>query len=327
MEKIKRETSGYTHNPSVTSVLNMPAPPLISPLYSGPPPPYSYPSSTASSLVGGDRGASGTGAASYMSPPETRRTSGDEKEPPAPPRLSLPSITEALNGDQQPISISSLLSTSAPPPRVSHVSQSPTSPIVRSYLDNIPKGPPTSFSHQTSSIYRPQEASDRAIRPICSPAVATPNGDSRFPALNPISSKNPYDSHSVAHPPRTVSSPIAYSRPGASPIQHRKPPSPTYTPRPSVPASNVPFGYNVNNTYQPATAFSPTAPGVPTYRTPNLQHSSSWRGTGNDYEREEEIKKAISKETTPPKSTYGEHIKRHLDIYDLESSLNEVSKS
>ena len=306
----------------------MPAP-LISPstIYSGPPPPYSYPSSAASSTVGGDRGGPGTGVGSYVSPPETRRTSGDEKEPSAPQRQSLPSITEALSREQQPISISSLLSTSVPPQKVSHVAQSPTSPIVRSYLDNIPKAPSNAFLHQTPSTYRPHDASDRTVRPICSPAAATPNGDSRFPAINPFPAKSSYDSHQPAHPPRTVSSPTAYSRPGASPIQHNKPLSPIYIPRTSAPASSVPFGYNVNNTYQPAVSFSPTTPGVPSYRTPTLQHSQSWRGVGGDYERVEEIRKAISKESTPPKQAYGEHVKRHLDIYDLESSLNEVRNS
>ncbi|KAL2056029.1 hypothetical protein ABVK25_003671 [Lepraria finkii] len=55
MEKIKRENAGYNHNAPVTTTVNMSAPPLISPssIYSGPPPPYSYPSSTASSVIGG----------------------------------------------------------------------------------------------------------------------------------------------------------------------------------------------------------------------------------------------------------------------------------
>ena len=261
-----------------------------------------------------------------MSPPETRRTSGDEKEPLPSQRQSLPSITEALSGNQQPLSISSLLSTSTPQQKVSQVSQSPTSPVARSYLDNIPKGPPNSFPYQTPSAYRPQDASDRTSRPMFSPAIGTTHSESRFPALNSYTSTNSYGSHHATHSSKIASSPTTYSRPGASPIQHNKAPSPTYDkiPRTSTSSSNIPFGYSVN-TYQPSTSFPPSAPGVPSHRTPTSQHPSSWRSSGHDYERIEEIRKAISKESTPPKQAYGESVKRHLDIFDLESSLNEVS--
>lgn len=108
----------------------MSAPPLISPssIYSGPPPPYSYPSSTASSVIGG--AGSGVGYGNYTSPSETRRTL-HEKEALTSVRQSLPSINEALNtGDQQLISISSLLSTTAPPQKLALVTKSPTTPSV-----------------------------------------------------------------------------------------------------------------------------------------------------------------------------------------------------
>jgi len=330
MEKIKRESLGYNHNPPVTSVLNMPAPPLISPssMYSCPPPPYSYPSSAASSTVGGDRNGIGTGAGTYMSPPETRRTSGDEKEPLPSQRQSLPSITEALSGEQQqPISISSLLSTSAPPQKISLVSQSPISPVGRSFIDTMPKGPPDSFPLHAPSTYRPQETSDRTTRPLYSPAVATTNGDSRIPALNSFPSTSSFDSRQSVQPSRTIPSPSTYSRPGASPLQYHRSTTPIHDkiPRTSASTSNIPFGYSVN-TYQPTTSFSPSTPGLFSYRTPTLQQQPLWRNPVHDYEREEEVRRAISKEGTPPKQAYGESVKRHLDIFDLESSLNEVSK-
>ena len=37
------------------------------------------------------------------------------------------------------------------------------------------------------------------------------------------------------------------------------------------------------------------------------------------------MRKATAKETSPPRPAYGESVKRHLDIFDLETSLNEVS--
>ncbi|KAL6715438.1 hypothetical protein ACLMJK_006399 [Lecanora helva] len=332
IEKIKRESSGYNHKPPVTSVLSMSAP-LISPstVYSGPPPPYSYPSSAASSTVGGDRNGSGAGAGNYMSPPETRRTSGDEKEPLTSQRQSLPSITEALGGEQQPLSISSLLSTSAPQQKAPHTSQNPISPVARSYLDAVPKGPPDSLPHQTSS-HRPQDTPDRTTRamyPSPAPtATATTNTDSRFPSLSTFPSMSSYESY---HPPpsaKTIPSPSTYSRPGASPIQRNKPSSPLVdkVPGTSAAPSNIPFGYNVH-AYQPSTTFGPSTPGVSSYRTPTLQQQSNWRPPyGHPDERMEEIRKAMSKESTPPKQAYGEHVKRHLDIFDLESSLNEIAE-
>lgn len=326
MEKIKREAP-YSHN-SITSALHMPAPPLVSPsIYSGPPPPYSYPSSAASSVVGGGgSGPSAAGAGNHLPQAETRRTSGDDKEHlPASQRLSLPSISEALTGEQQqPISISSLLSSSTPQQKFSLVAKSPTSPVGRSYLESFPKGPPDSFPHHTSS-YRPPQPADRSGGSNYSPRIATSVGDSRYQSMPSL------DSHqSVPPPPRTISSPSHYSRPGASPIQSQQayvPPSPmhekitraTHPP----PASNASFGYGVT-TYQPAYSYPPSTPGVSTYRTPTLPQST-WRNTAPEIERVDEMRKATAKETSPPRPAYGESVKRHLDIFDLETSLNEVS--
>ena len=37
------------------------------------------------------------------------------------------------------------------------------------------------------------------------------------------------------------------------------------------------------------------------------------------------MRNATAKEASPPRPAYGESVKRHLDIFDLETSLNEVS--
>lgn len=332
MEKIKRENS-YGHSVSISSALHMPAPPLISPsIYSGPPPPYSYPSSAASSVVGSNGsgpdvvgGAAGTGR-NYISPPETRRASGDDKDhSPASQRLSLPSISEALTGDQQqPISISSLLSSNTPQPKFSLLPKSPTSPVGRSYLESFPKGPPDSFPQHTSSSYRPSQPTDRASGSNYSPRVPS-LGESRFSAMPSFDSHQP-----VPPPPRTISSPLHYSRPGASPIQSSQsyiPPSSMHEKitraAPQPPVSNTPFGYSVNNN-QLAYSYPQSAPGVSSYRTPTLP-PSTWRSTAPEIERVDEMRKATAKETSPPRPAYGESVKRHLDIFDLETSLNEVS--
>ena len=326
MEKIKRENAVYNHNAPVTTTVNMSAPPLISPssIYSGPPPPYSYPSSTASSVIGGGGGGSGVGHGNYTSPPETRRTS-DQKEAPTSVRQSLPSINEALNtGDQQPISISSLLSTTAPPQKLALVTKSPTSPVGRSYLDSLPKGPPDSFPHHSnSSTYRPQESSDRSSRPMYSPSVVTTHGESRFPAINSISSSSSYDSYpSIQQPTTKATAKINYSRPGASPIQNNPSSSPAYDTVPrSFPSSSAPVGYP---TYQPSYTYPESSPGIPSYRRPTA-NQPTWRGIGSNLERAEEIGRGMTKDSPPPRPAYGESVKRHLDIYDLETSLNDVS--
>lgn len=337
MDKIKRDSALYNHHHPVTSAVSMPAPPLVSPsIYSGPPPPYSYPSSAASSTISGDRGGPGAGPQSYISPPETRRTSGDGKDSlpsdslPS-QRLSLPSITEALGGEQQPISISSLLSTAAPQQKSTLATESPISPIARSYLHNFPKGPLDSFPQSTPSTYRSQEPStDRHVRPMYSPALLTTTSESRFPAINSFSSSNPYDSHPSVPTPRNIASSSTYSRPGASPIQNvqlNRPPSPQHdrVPRTTAASPTAPFGYS-SNVYQPQLPYSfpSSTPGSTSYRTPMLDQPL-WKNSGRDYDRAEEIRRVPWKESPPRGSTYGESVKRHLDNFDLETSLNDVS--
>ena len=325
IEKIKRENAVYGHNGGVTSTVQMSAPPLVSPssMYSGPPPPYSYPTSTASSVIGDGRGGPGIAPGNYMSPPETRRSS-DEKEASASQRQSLPSINEALNtGEQQPISISSLLSTSAPSHKITLVTKSPTSPVNRPFLNSVPKGPPDFFpQHTVSSNHRPQEQADQSTRPLYSPGAVTSHGESRFPTINCLSTARSLDSFHPAKqltsaPPRTD-----YSRPGASPIQNHPVSSPSIETHPrSVAATTASFGYS---TYQPAYAYpASSTSGIPSYRRPTA-HQPTWRGMGGDLDRPEEIRRA-NKESPPPRPAYGESVKRHLDIYDLETSLNDVS--
>ncbi|KAL8707076.1 MAG: hypothetical protein Q9220_007826 [cf. Caloplaca sp. 1 TL-2023] len=108
----------------------MSAPPLASPtsFHSGPPPPYSYSSSTASSVVGGHTNG-------YTSPSIDHRKSNEENEQYQSSRQSLPSIHEALNRDQ-PLSITSLLSQTAAPPPPTVLAQQhspPASPSVPSW--------------------------------------------------------------------------------------------------------------------------------------------------------------------------------------------------
>lgn len=310
LEKIKKESSQYNHKIPVSAALNMPAPPLASPsIYSGPPPPYSYPSSTASSVVGANNG--------YISPPESRRAPEEDKESaaPLPPKpQSLPSISEALS--DQTISISSLLSkpaVSQPPQQAPQAS--PTSPVSRTRPGSTPIRPPLSLTQaQQPPLYRPQEILEKSSRPQYSPRLPNDTQPPRFP---------PSSTQSYVPPqPRTVSSPMTQSYPTASApqLRHSSPPhdaglrsAPSLTSQPPY----SPFHQGYYSYTLPSSNIPPFQPAP----LPPL----TWRSSGSDLDRAVEVNKAISK-GSPKYQTYGETVKRHLDIFDLETSLNEIAE-
>ncbi|KAI4104797.1 MAG: hypothetical protein L6R37_003070 [Teloschistes peruensis] len=87
LDKIKKENSFYNARIPSSTAANVPAPALVSPssMCSGPPPPYSYPSSTASSVVNGYTNGYTNG---YISPPSEPRKpldiEKDQQHPPSP---------------------------------------------------------------------------------------------------------------------------------------------------------------------------------------------------------------------------------------------------
>lgn len=310
-EKIKRESTIY-NNYGIPSA-SMTAPPLVSPStsYSGPPPPYSYPSSAASSSIGGRENLPGppTSSSSYVPSVESRHSYGDEKDAQSAPRHSLPPIREALNSAPN-ISINSLLSsnTAAPERRLQYSTQSPTSPATRSFAEAPPRGPPESSSQPHSATYGPYESHERSNRPTYSPKMNGTYGLGRSSTVG---------SRPVMPPPRPMTSP---PRPGAGVLQNHRPSSPTFNgghpPRYAPPTTS----FDYKPPYQPAYTYPPTTPVTSSYTSSPLQ-THSWRKA--DYDRAEEIRRATAK-TSSPRAAYGESVKRHLDIFDIETSLNEV---
>ena len=289
LDKIQRENS-YNPKAPVTTSINMPAPPLISPsICSGPPPPYSYPSSTASSVVGVSNG--------LVSPPESRRTSDDDKEQPARPRQSLPSIHEALRADQ-PMSISSMLSSAAAPPHASDpvISTSPTS-ITSRYQEHTPTKPATSFSqnHFTPSYHQPS----RRAPSHYSPRTVTDSGVHRPPPINTTSFQ-----------PKVATSPVTAPRSNGMYSSHS---SPRYD---RLPTSNP---QTAQSPYHSAFQYAAQAPPV-TYPVPSMPYPA-WRPPP-DVDQAQAAMNGAPK-TSPP-GAYGATVKRQLDIFDLELSLNEV---
>lgn len=278
----------------------MPAPPLISPstMYSGPPPPYSYPSSTTSSVHGGHGG--------YITPVEPRKTE-EEKEPPAAHRQSLPSIQEALgSGNEAPLSITSLLSKpSALQIPDSNHNQSPTTTIARPYPETS-RGPPHTLTQQSPTTYNIRDCLEK--RTQYSPRASTDSTPSRYPTSN--SHETLYTS---IQPSRT--SPTNPMRPTSQTIPTQQL-SPVYDRAPRGPPSMTsPYPHN----HYPASYPYPSSMGsVSSYQS--LQ-PTSWRA-GGEVDRAEEVRRSAGKPS--PRPQYGESVKRHLEAFDLETSLNEV---
>lgn len=282
-------------------------------MYSGPPPPYSYPSSTASSV---------TGLAGYISPPESRRTSENDKEAPSSHRQSLPSIHEALSAEQ-PLSYSAPHS-SAPSSQSHHPASTltPTTPIPRSHPETSPKGPPNPFSlGQPLGSYSAQTYQARPLQ-LQQPSFAP--SEPKFSAVNSRESKG-----SHLNPVRTVPPNIDTLRTSVPNLLQSRT-SPAYDSGPNSAASmnsqNGYHPYQPSYTYQP----QPSSAGPSTYNAPNPYHGSSlhpptWRSDGSEINRAEEGRKAAIRAGSLGGQAYGESVKRHLDIFDLETSLNEVS--
>jgi len=287
--------------------------PLVSPttMYSGPPPPYSYPSSTASSV---------TGLAGYISPPESRRTSENDKEAPTSQRQSLPSIHEALAAEQ-PLSYTAPPSASALSSQTHHPAPilTPTTPIPRSHPETSPQGPPNPFSH--GQPLGPYSAQTHPARASQLQQTSFAPSDPKFSAINSHESKFPQ-----LRPVRTAQTHIETLR--SSVLQSRN--SPAYDSGPSSAGSmNSQNGYN---SYQPSYPYQPPPPSIVplTYHPPDPYHGlnlhpTTWRSDGSEINRAEEGRKAASRGGSLGGQTYGESVKRHLDIFDLETSLNEVS--
>lgn len=309
MEKIRRETAEYSQRNPSSVTTTVPAPLQVSQLnmYSGPPPPYSYPSSTASSVMGLTTG--------YISPPESRRTSDDDKEPPLAHRQSLPSIHEALGKDQSLLYSSGPASVNPPPPTSVPVSvHPPTTPIPRSHPEAVLAGPPNPYASSQPLPYS-QEPSDPRAQQLNRKGSQgeDPSSRSTRPAAHDISS---HPSNQTAN-----SSPNPTIRPTPRPMQHQisSPMYPSVMPQSST-VLPQPGYYG-----QPSYSYPPQAASVLPYQNQCVQ-PPAWRTDGLDVDRAEEMRKAAAKRSPGIGHHYGESVKRHLDIFDLETSLNEVNR-
>ncbi|KAF2005599.1 hypothetical protein P154DRAFT_570892 [Amniculicola lignicola CBS 123094] len=310
-EKVKREDD-YQRKHSAA---------MVSPLhpYAGPSHVFGSQSGPASSLPGSLSG--------LLSPPESRRTSGDEKEGQrAPARQSLPSIHEAL-GSEQPLSYPPPPSTapvSAPPPYLPPTTTtSPSDSRSRPFSTDIHgnQGPPNPFAHPRSpylgtptSTSAPPPPSQAHHDSLPRPSFPSSAHNSKLPTLHPLRT--------------TQSPPPGPPRPSA-PYSYPSQPSSAYE-------SSAPHSAGSMNHYPPYSQYpqnyplSAPAPGgsshgyppsASAYSAPPRYPPPSWRAENPDLARLEEKKLG-----RPSLAPYGESVKRHLESFDLEASLNEMAE-
>ena len=262
LDKMKSERPDHFKFTGVNG-LNISTAPLGSPttIYSGPPPPYSYPSSTT---------VLGQTLHGYISPPEstTRRSTRDEKD--SPTKQSLPSIHEALGA---PLSAT-----------VQHAPGSTPSTAITQSFPEGPKGPVNPFSQPTPSFRE-------------TPFTSQP------PPPNP---SIPSEQHSSRN--ATAQHFGAPSSPRVSDLSSFR----------SGPLQNSTF----NHHSEPPRARSPVQPSFSQFSGPPSAYGSEpFQFTAGS--RYNDGRPSLARPSEP----YGDTVKRHLEVFDVELGLREVSLS
>lgn len=227
----------------------------------------------------------------FGTPPDSRRASGEEKDLIAKQntKQSLPSISEALGIDNN--------NASYPPmgPSGSQAAVQPgkTTPPM-STMRNYAAEPVQPHAEPYASKYGPPYAQHSSPAPYAIPDPTRSALSGLRPALH-------------VHTPQVSAYASSHPRPNsnASPATERPPQTSTSSAAPTT----FPYGYT---SYPPRYAQSAsTTSSVPAYHAGGRAGWETESHSGPQYNSGEK--------------TYGESVKRHLDLYDLESALNDVS--
>ena len=242
------------------------------------------PYSYTSSVTSSGPGQTGTG---YISPPEPVRPSvKEDKEP----RQSLPSISEAL-GPDKPMAFSAPVTTA---PLVAHQSMPTPSSAVGHSFPEAPVGPSNPFSQ--SSVSGPSKR-DHNMRDDLEPNAP---GFSTLNATEPR--PQPSQVFGVSRSPKFSSGP------SNTPMHNMTNGHGSAITSPSTyPPYRSPFAFSTqaSNPPPPSTYTSSSDP----FRTTHPTHLDGQKGF---------IAKA------PYGQSYGESVKRHLDVFDTQIALQEV---
>ncbi|KAJ5293649.1 hypothetical protein PENANT_c002G08874 [Penicillium antarcticum] len=223
----------------------------------------------------------------YISPTEPRRVIEDEKDK---PRQSLPSIHEAL-GNDNPLPYPA--PTSAPPPQSTHT---PSSHLGRSTAEG-PAGPPNPFNGPPGSMMREPGFSHQAQL------------EASRASLNSI---NTQDSRASLHSLSTGKSPTQSAKTGLTSVSGSQNSGFEYSAPTSAGSVASPSGYGhfpPNYTFQ----------SQPGHSYPPHYDNRSYMAP-----RVEEVKGGfVGRPMSGP--PHSDTVKRHLDVYDVETSLNEIA--
>ncbi|KAF1849461.1 uncharacterized protein K460DRAFT_91359 [Cucurbitaria berberidis CBS 394.84] len=312
-DKVKREEVDYQRK--------YPTAAMVSPLH-----PFAGPSHLHANHQSSPASAVSASLGGLLSPPESRRTSGDEKESQRPTaRQSLPSIHEAL-GTEQPLSFPAPVQpTSALAPVHQHylplsATSSPSDQRIRNFPPdfNSSQGPTNPFSHPrspflgTSISQPPPPPPQTQPEPLPRPSFAAPQHNPKLPTLHPLKT--------------TQSPPMSVARPNMPYPSYPPPPSTYENPAPqSAGPMNQHYSYSQYPPSYPLSAPSVSAPNsayppsTSTYSAPPRYPPQPWRDNSEMVRLED---KKINRASLAP---YGESVKRHLESFDLEASLNEMA--
>ncbi|OQD77253.1 hypothetical protein PENDEC_c003G01731 [Penicillium decumbens] len=233
----------------------------------------------------------------YISPPESRRVIEDEKDK-ATPRQSLPSIHEALD-------LPYPAPTSAPQSQPGHTAP-PSHLIGRSGAEG-PSGPPNPFSNGPPSGSLMRE-----------PVYPHQSQIQTEASRNSLTSVNTADSRNTSlQSLNTGKSPTQSAKTGITSVSGSQNSSAyDYSAPPSAGSVASPSGY----THFPPNYSYSQQPGGPSY-PPAPYDNRPYMGAP----RVEEVKGGYVSRPIPAQS-HSDSVKRHLDVYDVETSLNEISE-
>ncbi|USW47302.1 Putative Zinc finger, GATA-type, Zinc finger, NHR/GATA-type [Septoria linicola] len=313
VDKVKREEESY-HPRNTGTPQSLSASAGASPTYHyppGPPPPYSH--------AHGAPPTTNTWHPTVHTPAESRRTSEHEKES-IKPRQSLPSISEALGKvDNQ----TSFASTPAPPSSLPSVQQvqpqttvPPSPPARQSYAMEPPQAVPHS-SYSGSSGYghhshHRHEASRQSSYPPPDSARST------SAAYPPVADAKPMHLQISQETTRPSVQPASYSRSEARSPHHEQQ-HPSHSTTSMGPPSTFPYGYAPFPPRYASHTSSTSSPSGPIYQPsttygPPRTSQPGWKSEPSRYEDR-------------GLAHHSDTVKRHLDFFDLEASLNEISST
>ncbi|EAW09932.1 GATA-type sexual development transcription factor NsdD [Aspergillus clavatus NRRL 1] len=300
-----KDGPGYS---SRSSAVSSPTP-LVSPttMYPNQSSPYSYQPSAASALA----------QPGYISSPDSRRALEEEKEKQLQPqRQSLPSIHEALRNDNSlPYPAPP---TSAPPPQTHHAP--PPHALVSRPAGDGPSGPPNPFLNGTPTgqyLRDPPFPHQSQLQADASrSSLASINTqDSRNPSLQSLNSGK-----SPTHSAKTGLTSITGSQAGSG-YEYSAPASAGSVASPNGYASySQPYAFHS----QPPSS-APAYPSAGHHDT-RPYSGTSWKPGPPEPVRVEELKNGLAGRPAVPVPPQSDSAKRHLEIYEVESSLNEIAE-